>query len=528
MSLKMFSEARTWKIFAGPGCGKTWQLQHIIDGLIQDGVQYQEIMYVLFNRRPAEAFRKTYIDKNVSEKQLVWWNTHHSICKRLLKLKTSNILDLPAWGQKHGFPLTGTVADSYSWDAVFSSLSTKIFQGDTSSLTFEEQELLSALKRTEIEENKFSHVRYLEKALRMNLFPAEVKYIFFDEAQDNGKIQFDWLSHIIQYNTNVKGVVLAGDDKQAINGFKGAISNLFLDFPTERVIEIQKTYRLPRMILSEANKIIEPVKHRSSLTTETVKLEPGEVIHTSSLVEALYQVREEIKNKRGVIILLRNNCFENRVLDALKDFGIPVAEKWREALWKTIRALNDARLMGGVDETTLSHILPSVPQVEGQLHENAYWEPGVVAQIRKGDFFTDPDAMDVLTRLRMGEIIPLSELTKLGFSPAFEDDVLKHDIPYDKWNLAPLNMMAFKYSVDQFGSRAKPIRVETIHAVKGEEEDVVVLVNNITGRTEQEERENEDEERRVWFVGATRAREKLIITQLDDLRKQSQILCQLQ
>ena len=53
------------------------------------------------------------------------------------------------------------------------------------------------------------------------------------------------------------------------------------------MIEIQKTYRLPRMILSEANKIIEPVKHRSSLTTETIKLEPGEVIHTSSLVEAI-------------------------------------------------------------------------------------------------------------------------------------------------------------------------------------------------------------------------------------------------
>ena len=70
MSLTMFNEARTWKIFAGPGCGKTWQLQHIIDGLIQDGVQYQEIMYVLFNRRPAEAFRKMYLDKHVSESSL--------------------------------------------------------------------------------------------------------------------------------------------------------------------------------------------------------------------------------------------------------------------------------------------------------------------------------------------------------------------------------------------------------------------------------------------------------------------------
>lgn len=527
MSLKMFSEARTWKIFAGPGCGKTWQLQHIIDGLIQDGVQYEEIMYVLFNRRPAEAFRKTYIDKGVSEKRLIWWNTHHSICKRLLKLKSSSILDLSRWGQKHGFPLTGTVADSYSWDAVFSSLSTKIFQGDTSTLTFEEQELLNALKKTELEENQFCHVRYLEKALRMNLFPVGVKYIFFDEAQDNGKIQFDWLQHIILLNNNVKGIVLAGDDKQAINGFKGANSSLFLDFPTERVIEIQKTYRLPRTILDEANKIIEPVKHRSLLTTETVKLEPGEVIHTGSLVEALYHVRDLIKKRKGVIILLRNNCFENRVLDVLKDFAIPVAEKWREALWKTIRALNDARLAGGVDETVLSHILPSIPEVEGQLHENAYWEPGVVARIRKGDFFTDPDAMDALTRLRMGDILPLEDLVKLGFSQSFIDDVRNHDIPYDKWNLAPLNMMAFKYSVDQFGSQAKPIRVETIHAVKGEEEDVVVLVNNITGRTEQEERENEDDERRVWFVGATRARETLIITQLDDLRKQSQILCQL-
>jgi superfamily I DNA/RNA helicase len=68
------------------------------------------------------------------------------------------------------------------------------------------------------------------------------------------------------------------------------------------------------------------------------------------------------------------------------------------------------------------------------------------------------------------------------------------------------------------------VRVDTIHAVKGEEADMVLLVSNITGRTERAEEDDEDEERRVWFVGASRARETLMLTRLSFSAKATKIL----
>jgi superfamily I DNA/RNA helicase len=60
--------------------------------------------------------------------------------------------------------------------------------------------------------------------------------------------------------------------------------------------------------------------------------------------------------------------------------------------------------------------------------------------------------------------------------------------------------------------RATPrVRLSTIHSAKGAEADHVVLMTEMARRTHKEMENNPDDERRVWYVGVTRAREKLTI-----------------
>jgi superfamily I DNA/RNA helicase len=57
---------------------------------------------------------------------------------------------------------------------------------------------------------------------------------------------------------------------------------------------------------------------------------------------------------------------------------------------------------------------------------------------------------------------------------------------------------------------APKIEIATIHAVKGREADNVVVIPDMTNKTFQGYRDNPDAEHRVWYVGVTRAKNRLI------------------
>jgi superfamily I DNA/RNA helicase len=78
----------------------------------------------------------------------------------------------------------------------------------------------------------------------------------------------------------------------------------------------------------------------------------------------------------------------------------------------------------------------------------------------------------------------------------------------------PTEDMAYMLSARQKGEkmRASPrVRLSTIHSAKGAEADHVVLMTEMAWRTAREAYRNPDDERRVWYVGVTRARQKLTI-----------------
>ena len=68
--------------------------------------------------------------------------------------------------------------------------------------------------------------------------------------------------------------------------------------------------------------------------------------------------------------------------------------------------------------------------------------------------------------------------------------------------------------IKNFGLDFEPVIVSVIHRVKGMECDTAILVRNVTSAVVSSELNDEDDERRVWYTAFTRARTRVILTEL--------------
>jgi len=95
------------------------------------------------------------------------------------------------------------------------------------------------------------------------LYSKNFKYILVDEYQDTNLIQSKWLNYLAEYNKNICCV---GDDDQSIYSWRGAEIKNFLKFDkiyeNTKIIRLEKNYRSTQNILSAASKLIENNQNR--------------------------------------------------------------------------------------------------------------------------------------------------------------------------------------------------------------------------------------------------------------------------
>ena len=514
-----FDQARVWKVAASAGCGKTFQLARAIEDLIfEKGVDKNKIMYLTFNKKPANEFIDKLRARGIDEPK--WMGTNHAICYKLLGLRRENVLSgkaLHDWGEAHGMRFKSDEDDEDTeWDAVMSSLSLKIYDGNPKLNPLEEK-LLSRLEEEERTNKKYTFTRFLRKALVMRLFPPGVEYVFIDEAQDNSKIEYDHFRYLKSLE-HIKGIMLVGDDKQAINRFKGGRWDLFMGFEADRYVCLGKTFRCADKILRFGNKIITPIQNRSPLTTESDKIQPGEVIFTRYLEDSIPEIVKDLKNKKSIFILSRVGSFlRSRIYGVLLRYNIPVQSATRDRVLKVFFGMRALAQKQNICKDDIMVFLPLSKPCTGDLKKTAYWERGGLDKFIKGDYpiDTDPDghisyACLVLQETEQG----LLSFKDLGFSNKFWSDVrgtLDNKIPRGVFAGINNNYLSdLERQIKTYGLDMGHVTVSTVHAIKGGEADTVILLRNITTGVENNE---EDEERRVWYVGATRAKEKLIITE---------------
>ncbi|MCD7806904.1 MAG: UvrD-helicase domain-containing protein [Lachnospiraceae bacterium] len=168
----------------------------------------------------------------------------------------------------------------------------------------------------------------------LNQYQERFRYIMVDEYQDTNTAQFELIRLLADKYHNL---CVVGDDDQSIYKFRGANIRNILDFesvyPEARVIKLEENYRSTGNILAAANGVISNNRGRKAKALWTSHPE-GKPIHFARLDTALEEavfVAEDIKNKnregiaeyRDCAVLYRTNA-QSRLLEERMIFaGIP-------------------------------------------------------------------------------------------------------------------------------------------------------------------------------------------------------------
>ena len=139
------------------------------------------------------------------------------------------------------------------------------------------------------------------------IYSKNFKYILVDEYQDTNLIQSKWLNLLSYYNKNLCCV---GDDDQSIYSWRGAEIKNFLDFENiytgSKIVRLEKNYRSTQNILSTASALIKNNKSRVGKTLYT-KGEEGDLINLNCYKSG----KDEAINIGDKIESLSNYGFNN-------------------------------------------------------------------------------------------------------------------------------------------------------------------------------------------------------------------------
>ncbi|CAB1277413.1 DNA helicase II [Candidatus Nitrosacidococcus tergens] len=164
-------------------------------------------------------------------------------------------------------------------------------------------------------------------------YQTRFTHIFVDEFQDTNAIQYEWLRLLIGRQGTLFAV---GDDDQAIYGWRGArvenIQQLTLDFPSIHTIRLEQNYRSTSTILAAANAVISCNKARlgKNLWTEGKKGIPIQIYSGSNEQEEAHFCLIQILNWRNqggsyadIALLYRTNAQSRIFEDILFQHKIP-------------------------------------------------------------------------------------------------------------------------------------------------------------------------------------------------------------
>jgi superfamily I DNA/RNA helicase len=328
-------------------------------------------------------------------------------------------------------------------------------------------------------------------------------WISVDEYQDLDDNQYRLLRQLAAADGNLCAI---GDPDQSIYGFRGSNPEIFLhftqDFPSARVVRLTRNYRSSQAIVAAALQAIAPTSlvsdrilqalsqnaDRISIhTSPTERAEAEFVVHTiersigGSTFFSLDSGRvdapaSEARSFADFAVLYRTEAQADALVEAFARSGIPFQKKshrrWSEepAVQAIIRFLQESRPAPPPTTSVGDHLRQAAEAVSGE----------------------HPEAADCVVQLA-----PLAE--RCG------DDVSRF-----------LSELALGIDADSWDPRADRVSLLTLHAAKGLEFPVVFLVGCEDGllplRWGPADDADVAEERRLFFVGLTRARERLLLS----------------
>lgn len=169
----------------------------------------------------------------------------------------------------------------------------------------------------------YNNELFLTKPEVLLFYQEKFKYILIDEYQDTNAVQYLWVRMLAD---KYKNICCVGDDDQSIYGWRGAdIANILRfekDFPKSKVIRLEQNYRSTAQILSAANAIIKSNqnRHTKRLWTDREENIKIKIVYCFNDKEEARFISSEIKKlllkykAENIAILVRTSS-QTRILE---------------------------------------------------------------------------------------------------------------------------------------------------------------------------------------------------------------------
>jgi DNA helicase-2/ATP-dependent DNA helicase PcrA len=391
------------------------------------------------------------------------------------------------------------------------------------------------------------------------------RYVLVDEYQDTNRAQYELVRHLVGPEGNV---TVVGDEDQSIYSWRGAdIRNILdfeRDFPGARVLRLEENYRSSQAILDAASALVAHNRQRKGKTLRAVRA-GGEAVRLNRAVdeyqEAAWVVERltELPAPRRVAVLFRTNAQSRLIEEALMRRGLRYHVVGGVGFYER-REVKDLlaylRLLLNPDDPLAFRRVVNVPargvgqrtveEIERIARERGL-SPWQAVAVVEGEALLPARATQPLRRFRelieslRKEVRPLSvkgTLTRVleatGYSAALAAEE-SHESQDRLENLAELISAASDYDAreeepslvgfldrisliseaDQVREDA-PVVLMTLHTAKGLEFDAIFLIGLEEGLVPHARSLNDEaaleEERRLCYVGMTRARARLFLS----------------
>lgn len=333
----------------------------------------------------------------------------------------------------------------------------------------------------------------------------DTKVMYVDEVQDLTPLQWDWY---LAQKLVCEKVYIGGDDDQTIYGWAGANPDFMLDEEGDFEV-LDKTYRIPKEVWETCDGVIRQVDKRQEKEV-TPHGDGGEVV---KMIRPSPRQLVEHAQEGSVFILFRARYMIDEFTDNLHSLGIPYDNMSTFDTWDDdVQAVRDGLAKIENDEERLSgDELQALLDVatDDMLDKDNSFSPTEKA-------FGNFSGVEVDRAKDMFDLSGAYSNNRFDYRKFIEqadDDELNY---YQKEAIKG-NIRAGNEDMDY-----ERVRIGTIHSSKGKEAETVILcldstktiLQNMAEDTRSEpDKRISDAERRVYYVGMTRASEKLVLAE---------------
>jgi DNA helicase-2/ATP-dependent DNA helicase PcrA len=571
----MSDDATVTRLFGGPGSGKTTALLDRVDELLEeDDVDVRDVLVVSYTRAAAAEVRERLAERLDTSPRALQGNvcTMHAKAYELLSLSRGDVVgesDKQEFCEEYGVEYEDEYGGAGRRTARSTTLGNKIiatsqwlqrtrrdvadwydvpFQWDVETVrlppevdpnaqegnkytptwpTDDERidvpNVIRAWRSYKGEHGLVGFADMLERVAERSLVP-HVDYLVIDEFQDITTLQYEVYE---EWKPHMEGVLIAGDDDQVVYAWQGADPSILLEAAVDEDVVLPNSYRLPSRILNVVNREIRHITKRQEKDLNP-RTEGGVVegIQSASMFEVVRNVRHTVDTTdETIMVLFRARYQMFQFIDDFLPKGIPFSVMTDQRMW-TDRLTQYVRAVEKLDADDPVTGLEA-RRLADMLQDSAF---GTNDRDDFYDYLDDREEAAETDDIAEIDVAPnvVSDHAPFMPEPAAAGDMLRKVTSFQR------KAVDAYFGGDYAGMDPSRVRVGTIHSAKGREADHVFVCTDLTEKVVEQMAASVDDptdvagveeftartspvplltdnERRVFYVGMSRARERLVL-----------------